>query len=119
MRARLRLSRHPTQLYYVAGQARGSHPKMAQSPARHSTIGLTMDRYTPVGLNNQAAALKALPSILSARPKAEAPTLAATGTEGSLGPESWRSACASNDGPCASVMAVDAGPREGAGRSQL
>jgi hypothetical protein len=39
----------------------GIHPKPAQSLARHSTITLTMDRYSHVQLYDQAAALAALP----------------------------------------------------------
>jgi integrase len=44
----------------------GVTPKLAQSLARHSDINLTMQRYTHVGLHDQAAALKAVPSILPA-----------------------------------------------------
>ena len=36
----------------------GVHPKIAQSLARHSTIQLTMDRYTHVGLPSQVEALE-------------------------------------------------------------
>src|SRR5579859_7445420 len=43
--------------------AAGVHPKVAQALARHSTIGLTMDRYTHVGLFDQVAALDALPAL--------------------------------------------------------
>lgn len=57
----------------------GVHPKMAQSLARHGTIGQTMDCYTHVGLQDQAAALKALPSILSARPNRGCSLVAQTG----------------------------------------
>jgi integrase len=41
----------------------GVHPKVAQELARHSTITLTMDRYTHVALHDQAAALEKLPGL--------------------------------------------------------
>jgi integrase len=57
----------------------GVHPKMAQSLARHSSITLTLDRYTHVGLYDQAVALAAIPSLLTGPPAPE--NLRATGTE--------------------------------------
>ena len=57
--------------------AAGVHPKIAQTLARHSTIGLTMDRYTHLEVASQTAALDALPD-LSAAP---AEVLARTGTD--------------------------------------
>ena len=41
----------------------GVHPKVAQVLARHSTIGLTMDRYTDAGVLDLAGALDALPAL--------------------------------------------------------
>ncbi len=41
----------------------GVHPKMAQILARHSTISLTMDYYTHLGIHDQTAALDKLPPI--------------------------------------------------------
>jgi len=58
--------------------AAGVHPKTAQTLARHSTITLTMDRYTHVRMENLTAALDVLPSL-------DAParqTVVATGTDG-------------------------------------
>jgi len=56
---------HATRHSYITDLARsGVHPKMAQSLARHSTITLTLDRYTHVSLCDQAAALANLPDIL-------------------------------------------------------
>ena len=43
--------------------AGGVHPKIAQSLARHSTIALTMDRYTHLTAARQVDALKALPDL--------------------------------------------------------
>jgi len=43
--------------------AGGVHPKDAQTLARHSTITLTMDRYTHRGVGDVAAALDALPDL--------------------------------------------------------
>ncbi len=52
--------RHTFVSNLVAG---GVHPKLAQQLARHSTITLTMDRYSHVGLLDLNAALESLPSI--------------------------------------------------------
>src|SRR5262249_32847197 len=54
----------------------GVHPKTAQALARHSTITLTMDRYSHSLMGEQADALAALPTI-TATPE----TLQATGTD--------------------------------------
>src|SRR5262249_47322703 len=59
------------------------HPKVAQALARHSTITLTMNRYTRLGLHDEAAALDKLPQ-LPAGPRTGAEALRATGTDGSL-----------------------------------
>ncbi len=63
--------------------AAGVHPKVAQELARHSDIRLTLDRYTHLGLHDQAAALDLLPGLPSPGPQTDAPALAATGTDGS------------------------------------
>jgi hypothetical protein len=41
----------------------GIHPKDAQILARHSTIDLTMNRYTHRGLRQHAAALDKMPAL--------------------------------------------------------
>jgi site-specific recombinase XerD len=41
----------------------GVHPKLAKELARHSTITLTMDRYSHVGLLDMNSALESLPGI--------------------------------------------------------
>jgi len=41
----------------------GASPKVAQALARHSTIGLTMDTYTHLGLYDERAALESLPQL--------------------------------------------------------
>jgi integrase/recombinase XerD len=56
----------------------GIHPKTAQALARHSTITLTMDRYTHTLRGDQADALAVLPDL--SRPARQAAR--ATGTEG-------------------------------------
>jgi hypothetical protein len=56
----------------------GVHPKTAQTLARHSTITLTMDRYSHTLRGAESAALAVLPQIKS-RPRDE---LRATGTDG-------------------------------------
>ncbi len=57
----------------VAG---GVHPKLAQQLARHSSITLTMDRYSHVGLLDMNSALESLPTITTTDPQ----TMRATGT---------------------------------------
>ena len=56
----------------------GVHPKTAQVLARHSTITLTMDRYTHTLRGAEAAALSTLPDYASTPPTAQK----ATGTDG-------------------------------------
>ena len=56
--------------------ASGAHPKVAQSIMRHSTIELTMSRYTHVFAGQEADALAALPDL--ARPVAELAKMQAT-----------------------------------------
>ena len=43
---------------------KGVHPKIVQNLARHSSIKLTMDRYSRIELLDERSALKVLPSIL-------------------------------------------------------
>ncbi len=54
----------------------GVHPKVAQQLARHSSIALTMDRYTHLGLIDMTAGLSGLPTIAAA----DANQCRATGT---------------------------------------
>ena len=60
--------------------ASGAHPKVAQALMRHSTITLTMDRYTHLRDDDQRSALEALPPIDDGGTDA----LRATGTDGRL-----------------------------------
>jgi hypothetical protein len=60
----------------------GIHPKLAQSLARHSTITLTMDRYSHVQFHDRVAALEAVPSFLPPANVQEAQSLPAKGTDG-------------------------------------
>ncbi len=58
---------HALRHTFVTNLARGKvHPKIAQALARHSTITLTMDRYSHTDLGEQADALKGLPSVPTA-----------------------------------------------------
>ena len=57
----------------------GVHPKMAQTLARHSTITLTMDRYTHLSVARQADALDALPDLSA--PATDAEAALKTGTD--------------------------------------
>jgi integrase len=60
----------------------GVAPKVAQSLARHSTITLTLDRYTHVDLYDQASALESLPILAAQWPREpDALNLRATGTD--------------------------------------
>ena len=51
--------------------ASGVHPKDAQALMRHSTISLTMDRYTHTSRQQLAAAVSALPDLSAPRPARE------------------------------------------------
>jgi integrase len=58
-------------------------PKVAQSLMRHSSITLTMDRYSHAGLFDVAGALEKLPPLpKGGPPKSEPAALPATGTDG-------------------------------------
>ncbi len=59
----------------------GVHPKAAQSLARHSTITLTLDRYTHLALADQRGALNALPDLST---PAASQAVRATGTDGAV-----------------------------------
>ena len=52
---------------FITNLARGGvfYPKVAQQLARHSTITLTMDRYSHTAIGEAAAALSALPDLSS------------------------------------------------------
>jgi integrase len=69
---------HSLRHTFISNLARGGvHPKVAQSLARHSTITLTMDRYSHTVMQEQSDALATLPD-LSAGTLQE---LQATGTD--------------------------------------
>jgi integrase len=57
-------------------------PKVAQTLMRHSTITLTLDRYSHVGLYDTAGALDRLPAIPGPSPQTEPTSIRATGTDG-------------------------------------
>lgn len=59
--------------------AAGVHPKVMQRILRHSTIALTLDRYTHAFKSDEAAAIAKLPSLATTP---VGPALRATGTEG-------------------------------------
>ncbi len=70
---------HALRHSFVSALARGGvHPKVAQQLARHSTITLTMDRYSHTVVGELAGALDALPDLFPATPEREA--VSATGT---------------------------------------
>lgn len=75
---------HALRHQYVSNLvAAGIHPKVAQQLARHSTIGLTMDRYTHLSIVDVTAAIDKLPCP----PVDEKPAdgqQKATGTDGRL-----------------------------------
>ncbi len=72
---------HSLRHTYISNLARGGvHPKIAQQLARHSTITLTMDRYSHTVLGELSDALSALPE-LDATPF-EQESVRATGTCG-------------------------------------
>ena len=61
------------------------HPTVAKERARHSTITLTIDRYTHIGLHDQFAALESLPGF--SHPRRE--HMKATGTDGEQGTDGY------------------------------
>ncbi len=62
--------------------AAGVHPKTAQTLARHSTIQLTMDRYTHLQASDLTGALDKLPRVPSAGKQHDSEPMKATGTDG-------------------------------------
>ena len=58
--------------------AQGVHPKVIQQIMRHSTITLTMDRYTHMHVSDERAALDRLPDI---GPQDDTEAMRATGTD--------------------------------------
>jgi len=70
---------HALRHTFISTLARsGVHPKVAQALARHSTITLTMDRYSHTVLGEQSEAVESLPSMAGAT---DQPAVA-TGTDG-------------------------------------
>jgi integrase len=70
---------HALRHTFITRLARAGVPAVvAKNLARHSTITLTMDRYSHVGLVDELAALNALPAVAV---QAEPVVLAATGTD--------------------------------------
>lgn len=81
----------------------GTHPKETQILARHSTIDLTMDRYTHLGLVDLTGALDRLPGLPG---QADIEPERATGTEGGS------TAAGSQPDPRSAVQgAQDSGPK--------
>ncbi len=65
----------------------GVQPKDAKELARHSTITLTMDRYSHVGVRDTAAALGKLVMPTNTQLHGESTSLRATGTDGGCTPD--------------------------------
>jgi integrase len=60
---------HSLRHSFISNLARsGVHPKVARALARHSTITLTMDRYSYTLIEEQAEALSALPDFDAEEP---------------------------------------------------
>ena len=80
---------HALRHQFITNLARGKvHPKDAQALARHSSITLTMDTYTHLGIREFAGALDALPALPTmGGPASEAAELRATGTDGGRAPD--------------------------------
>ncbi len=73
---------HSLRHQFISNLARGgAHPKEAQALARHSTITLTMDRYTHLGIVDLSAALERLPHLSAPVAPSEV-ARRATGTDG-------------------------------------
>jgi integrase len=72
---------HSLRHTFITNLARGGvHPKTAQALARHSTITLTMDRYSHSYLGDEASAVATLPDLSDAA-RQRATTRAAVGAE--------------------------------------
>jgi hypothetical protein len=68
---------HSLRHTFISDLARGGvHPKIAQALPRHSTITLTMDRYSHMLHEDHTQALEVLPDL------SDPVTLQATGTDG-------------------------------------
>ena len=76
---------HGLRHQFISNLAVASHPKASQMLARHSTITLTMDLYTHLGLVDQTAVLDTLPTLLNQGGNAHQ-AMKATGTDGALTP---------------------------------
>ena len=99
---------HSLRHTFITNLARGGlHPKVAQALARHSTITLTMDRYSHTLLGDHADALAALPDLSAATRQ----SARATGTDvADVAPKNFTS--------CLSLSGRFSTTREGAdGRS--
>ena len=76
---------HSLRHQFISTLARGgAHPKEAQALARHSTITLTMDRYTHLAVVDLTSALDRLPPIPTTAPTEEVAEQRATGTDGAV-----------------------------------
>ncbi|HEX4150307.1 MAG TPA: site-specific integrase [Pirellulales bacterium] len=74
---------HGLRHHFITNLAKaGVPPKVAQTLARHSTITLTMDRYSHVGVADVVGGLDALPPLPSDQPSTEGHAMQATGTHG-------------------------------------
>jgi hypothetical protein len=69
---------------FITNVARGTvHPKDAQALARHSSITLTLDSYTHLGIREFAGALDGLPALPTiGGPASQAAEALPTGTDG-------------------------------------
>ena len=71
---------HALRHQFISNLAKsGAHPKAAQALARHSTITLTMDRYTHLGLVDLSSALEGMPKLPGT--EADREQARATGTD--------------------------------------
>ena len=74
---------HALRHQYITSLAEaGVHPKIAQQLARHSTITLTMDRYTHLSVVDASAALSRLPAVHGPDRQPELQAARANGTDG-------------------------------------
>jgi hypothetical protein len=73
---------HALRNQFISDLARGGvHPKEMQQLARHSTITLTLDRYTKLGIIGRSTALDCLPAPPNDGPQQHSAVLSATGTD--------------------------------------
>jgi integrase len=92
---------HALRHTFISNLANGGvHPKVAQALARHSTITITMDRYSHTRHEEETEALAVLPDLTRSATQA----VRATGTEGAKQPGPVLSDCLALSGRIRGIL---------------